>query len=49
VDIIVAVSAQHEGLATARSHQPDPTWFLTWPRLSQISDLADVVDLDVLV
>jgi hypothetical protein len=45
VDVLVALFADHEGLALAFSHQVYPRWPF-WPAwLGEIGEFADVVDL----
>jgi hypothetical protein len=45
VDVLVALFADHEGLAFAFSHQMHPRWPF-WPTwLVEIGEFADVVDL----
>jgi hypothetical protein len=45
VDVLVALFADHEGLALALSHQMHPRWPF-WPTwLVEIGEFADVVDL----
>ena len=45
VDVLVAVFADHEGLAFTHGHQPYPRWpiWLSW--FVEVGEFTDVVDL----
>src|SRR5262249_35629550 len=46
MDGLMARATHNKGLASAHGHELHPRWFLSSPRLSEIGELADVVDLN---
>ena len=47
--MVMAVPAHHQGLPLARGHLADPGRWLASPRSAKISQLPDVMDLDLLL
>jgi len=45
VDALVAVVADHEGLASAHGHQTNPRGPIWSPWLVEVGEFTDVVDL----
>ena len=44
----MAVAADHQGLASPCSHDSDPQWFFPSPTLLEVSQFADMMNLNVL-